>query len=212
MVTNFAYKPLALQKYEEELEKQRNAQAMQDEFQQWQQVRKEKARNTAALNIHRVWRGYQARKPFRELMGGSAAQRNNARLMDNTIRKSWRYIMLDMLGIAPDLPSDGPMEKVLKTFPRHLRPLVKETVEGEWVPALQMVIEQREHQQQRTARLALNKSLRTRGKDLGECCAYGFDGNMVGLHFSLSYISVSCLQLPTFENTLCFLYVTCEKL
>ena len=168
MVTNFAYRPRALQKYEEELEKRWKAQAMQDEFQQWQEMRKQKGRNMAASNIQKVWRGYQARKPIRQLMGGSAAERNNARLMDNAKRKSYKYAFLDMLGMAPDLPSDGPMEKVLKTFPRHLRPLVKETVEGEWVPALQMVMEQREHKHERTERLALNKSLRNRGKDLGK--------------------------------------------
>jgi len=38
--------------------------------------------------------------------------------------------------------SDGAMERVLKKFPVWVRPLVIEAVEGNWVSAQRMVIEQ----------------------------------------------------------------------
>lgn len=49
-----------------------------------------------------------------------------------------------MFGRAPWLPSDTPMERVLKKWPVWARPLVKEAVDGDWIGSLQMVVEREE--------------------------------------------------------------------
>lgn len=70
------------------LEKARLAAQMEAEYQQRLLELKERAKHVAATRVQKVWRGFRARKPLRELMGW--ALRKN-RQLDDGVRNSLTY-------------------------------------------------------------------------------------------------------------------------
>ena len=87
---DFPYKPWSVQKHEAELERQRLAKQIIIEFEKRKAYLKERARNKAANDIQRVYRGYRVRKPLRELLG-SLAERAKWKRKDDRTRATLAY-------------------------------------------------------------------------------------------------------------------------
>lgn len=52
------------------------------------------------------------------------------------------FQLLLVLGLAPTLASDGPIDRVLKKYPIWYHSAVKDAVSGDWIAALAMLKEQ----------------------------------------------------------------------
>lgn len=90
-----------------------------------------KRRDRGVTTIQRVYRGYRVRRevaPFLEQRRVFLLFREK----EMPKRKAWLYQARDVFGLAPSLKSDTNKEKVLRVFPKYLRPTVKECVERKW--------------------------------------------------------------------------------
>ena len=88
-------------------------------------------RNAAASNIQRVFRGYTARQKNSAFLTKRKAFLA-LRVQEMPKRVTRLYGFRDFFGMAPILMSDTPKERVLKMYPRPLRPTVIDCMKGQW--------------------------------------------------------------------------------
>lgn len=60
-----------------------------------------------------------------------------------------------MVGFAPTLLSDGPIDRVLKKYPIWHHSAVKDAVDGDWIAALVMLKEQEAYTRGKTGKTLL---------------------------------------------------------
>ena len=96
-------------------------------------------RRAAATNIQRIYRGYRSRILNRQYLIDRRAFLSLKGVMDKE-KKTLKYHLLDLVGLAPHLSTDTPRERVLKLFSRLHRNVAEECI-SDWDDAYRFLEE-----------------------------------------------------------------------
>lgn len=99
----------------------------------------------AAINIQRVYRGHRCRVINRQYLVDRRAYLSLKAVMD-TEKRTLKYQLLDLVGLAPHLSTDTPRERVLKLFSRLHRSAAEECI-TDWEDAYIFLEELDQHHQ-----------------------------------------------------------------
>lgn len=134
----------AVKKHIENKEIEKAQALIEKSFQARKAVVEMKLRTKAALNIQRVYRGYQGRKKIhafiqerKELMA--------KRHIEDAIRQSVLYKLKSFFGFSIMLETDTPLERVKKMYPWYMHHIVAACIENNWTDACRLLTEHEKH-------------------------------------------------------------------
>ena len=115
--------------------------------------------HTSAIKIQKVYRGRYSRRKYKDFV----AQRKlflKARHEEDYIRNSSYHYLAELLGIAPNLATDTPYERILKKYPKYAHVVIAECLDHKWKLACEMEREQFEHEDRQAKTLSTNLFVR----------------------------------------------------
>ena len=115
--------------------------------------------HTSAIKIQKVYRGRYSRRKYKTFV----AQRKlflKARHEQDYIRNSSYHYLAELLGIAPNLETDTPYERILKKYPKYAHVVIAECLDHKWKLACEMEREQFEHEDRQAKTLSTNLFVR----------------------------------------------------
>ena len=115
--------------------------------------------HTSAIKIQKVYRGRYSRRKHKDFV----AQRKlfmKARHEQDYIRNSSYHYLAELLGIAPNLATDTPYERILKKYPKYAHVVIAECLDHKWKLACEMEREQFEHEDRQAKTLSTNPFVR----------------------------------------------------
>ena len=100
--------------------------------------------NRSATHIQRHWRGKTTR---RDIVDYQIERREFFDLREKQmyLRKNPVYDFMAYWGVAPELPSDTRLERVMKSYPKHMHGIIEECINYKWKHALKLQREKEEH-------------------------------------------------------------------
>jgi hypothetical protein len=94
--------------------------------------------------VQRVYRGYRERLQLSAFLT-QRMEFMRTRHLEEGERASLHYRFLSLLGIAPVLISDTPLERVMKLYPAYMHHILELSVGGKWSAACAMLLEHEQH-------------------------------------------------------------------
>lgn len=144
-IEELIYRPFRIDEFLTEKQAEKERRDREELFNTRKREAREKYEQLCSSKIQRLWRGYISRVRNAAFVA-ERREWMKQRLVDNRVRNSLQYQMMDFFGVAQELESDAVSEKVLKRYPRWERKFISDVVHSEWQLCYDLIAAQEKHQ------------------------------------------------------------------
>mmetsp|Transcript_9073 Transcript_9073/g.20463 ORF Transcript_9073/g.20463 Transcript_9073/m.20463 type:complete len:1632 (-) Transcript_9073:54-4949(-) len=134
----------SVKEYRERKEEEARKNAVKEAFEARKRQLQKMKIERAAATVQRVYRGYRERLQLSAFLT-QRMEFMRVRHLEEAERASLHYRLLSLLGIAPVLKSDTPLERVMKLYPAYMHHILELSVGGKWSAACAMLLEHEQH-------------------------------------------------------------------